>query len=352
MVGSYICLTMLMNTITPNLLVWIHLACGGCTRAAMRKRAVTQRQMNMSYSGRVFKLEYRYPTLLNVVFVSMLYSAGMPVLYPIGAVTFTIMYFTDKVALLRLYNRPPKYKASLARLASGAIPVAVVLHLAFAVWMHGGTLLASHDLAFQTSEDGDALSVSGAADLFLGMDANATSGEGAATPPLDFWSRINRLNGFLPFALLFLIVFVALLRVLVWWWVTWLFSCVCRVVTCGTCASAGRVAPERKHLPGFTEPHITHTMSAVDAQLTRVEMEMGWIIKPNKDGVLERFKVWMEDGVTHGQRHSKGDKKMTWECIRDTALHTYDISANPHYADAFASRRAMGNVVEGAAQTS
>ena len=352
MVGSYICLTMLMNTITPNLLVWIHLACGGCTRAAMRKRAVTQRQMNMSYSGRVFKLEYRYPTLLNVVFVSMLYSAGMPVLYPIGAVTFTIMYFTDKVALLRLYNRPPKYKASLARLAYGAIPVAVVLHLAFAVWMHGGTLLASHDLAFQTSEDGDALSVSGAADLFLGMDANATSGEGAATPTLDFWSRINRLNGLLPFALLFLIVFVALLRVLVWWWVTWLFSCVCRVVTCGTCASAGRVAPERKHLPGFTEPHITHTMSAVDAQLTRVEMEMGWIIKPNKDGVLERFKVWMEDGVTHGQRHSKGDKKMTWECIRDTALHTYDISANPHYADAFASRRAMGNVVEGAAQTS
>ena len=34
MVGSYICLTMLMNTITPNVLVWSHLACGGCKRAA------------------------------------------------------------------------------------------------------------------------------------------------------------------------------------------------------------------------------------------------------------------------------------------------------------------------------
>lgn len=82
-----------------------------------------------------------------------------------------------------------------------------------------------------------------------------------------------------------------------------------------------------------------------------IVMDHHGIIKPSKDGVLERFKVWMDDGVTHGQRHTKGDKKMTWECIRDTALHTYDISANPHYADAFASRRGMGNIVEGAAQT-
>ena len=350
MVGSYICLTMLMNTITPNLLTWMHLACGGCKRAAMRKRAVTQRQMNATYHGRVFKLEYRYPTLLNVVFVSLLFSAGMPILYPIGALTFTIMYLTDKVALLRLYNRPPKYKTSLAELTYRAIPVAVMFHLAFAVWMHGGTLLESHSLTFQTSEGNDTMSVSGAADLFLGLNSNSTSDD-VKDETLNFWSRINRLNGFLPFTFLFVLVLVTVLRFLVWWWVTWLFTCVCRAVTCGVCSSASRVAPERKHLPGYTEPFVSHTMSAVDAQLTRVEKEMGWIIKPNSDGVLERFKVWMQDGVTHGQRHKKGDRKATWECIRDTALHTYDISANPNYADAFASRRTIGSVLEGAAQT-
>ena len=58
------------------------------------------------------------------------------------------------------------------------------------------------------------------------------------------------------------------------------------------------------------------------------------IIKPNSDGVLERFKVWMQDGG-HMDKHKKGDKKATWECIRYSCTH--DISANPNYADAFAA---------------
>ena len=338
-----------MNTVTPNFLTWLHLACGGCKRAAMRERAVTQRQLNLSYSGRVFKLEYRYPTLLNVVFVSFLYSAGMPILYPIGALTFTIMYLTDKVALLRLYNRPPKYKVSLAKLAYRSIPIAVVLHLIFAVWIYGGNLLESYSLHFSAGEN-ETMTVSVAAETFLGIGANITSGPGE-DHTVDFFSRINKLNGFLPFALLFLICLLAILRIFVWWWVTLVFKVLLRIISCGLCASGVKVAPERKHLPGFTEPHITKSLDAVDTHLTSVEKKMGWIIRPNKDGVLERFKVWMKDGVTAGQRHVKGDTKKTWEVIRDTALHTYEITANPNYMDAFSSRTSISNAVEGALHT-
>jgi hypothetical protein len=53
-----------------------------------------------------------------------------------------------------------------------------------------------------------------------------------------------------------------------------------------------------------------------------------------------RYKVWMRDGSISGLRHRKGSKKTTWEVIRDTALHTYDIAANPNYADAFESNAA------------
>jgi hypothetical protein len=40
-----------------------------------------------------------------------------------------------------------------------------------------------------------------------------------------------------------------------------------------------------------------------------IVMDHHGIIKPSKDGVLERFEVWMDDGVTHGQRHTKGEAK-------------------------------------------
>ena len=63
-VGSAFCLTMLLSTVTPNLLTWLRLCCmDECKRTAMRKQAVTQRQLNIAYSGAVFKLEYRYPTV-------------------------------------------------------------------------------------------------------------------------------------------------------------------------------------------------------------------------------------------------------------------------------------------------
>ena len=96
----------------------------------------------------MFKLEYRYPTLLNVIFVTLTYSSGMPILYPIAACTFSIMYMTDKIALLRLYNRPPMYKASLAKLTLNILPIAIVLHLCIAVWMYGASSFASHPVTY------------------------------------------------------------------------------------------------------------------------------------------------------------------------------------------------------------
>ena len=101
-----------------------------------------------AYSGAIFKLEDRYPILLNVIFVTLTYSSGMPILYPIAACTFGIMYMTDKIALLRLYNRPPKYKASLAKLTLDILPIALVLHLCIAVWMYGASSFASHPVTY------------------------------------------------------------------------------------------------------------------------------------------------------------------------------------------------------------
>ena len=47
-VGSAFCMTMLFNTVTPNILIWLRLCClDECKRTKMRKDAVTQRQLNM-----------------------------------------------------------------------------------------------------------------------------------------------------------------------------------------------------------------------------------------------------------------------------------------------------------------
>ena len=343
-VGSAFCLTMLLNTITPNLLTWLRLCClDECNRAKMRLTAVTQRQLNIAYSGAVFKLEYRYPTLLNVIFVTFLYSSGMPVLYPIAACTCGIMYWTDKIALLRLYNRPPMYKAALARLTLRILPLAMVFHCCFAVWMYGSDTLASHSVSqlanttYWSSSDG-LLDVNTSHILTLGEQFN-------------LFERIEKINALIPFLLLVFLVTWYALKLLVWWWVVWLTRCILKVISCGNCGGGASVFPERKFLPGYTEEHVMYINNQDNCKLTQVENEQGWVCKQNDDGITVRYKVWMKDGVMSQLRHVKGHKKTTWEVIRDTALHTYNIKENPVYADAFSGvdRRSSAGASAGAA---
>ena len=44
----------------------------------------------------------------------MLYSSGMPMLYPIGFVSFFVTYWVDKFLFLRVYKKPPRYDMTLA----------------------------------------------------------------------------------------------------------------------------------------------------------------------------------------------------------------------------------------------
>lgn len=47
-----------------------------------------------------------------------------------------------------------------------------------------------------------------------------------------------------------------------------------------------------------------------------------------------KYKEWRTSGEIEGVPHSKGDKKRTWEVIRDAGLASYNITQNPTYQDA------------------
>ncbi len=48
--------------------------------------------------------------------------------------------------------------------------------------------------------------------------------------------------------------------------------------------------------------------------------------------------VWLADGLVHGVRHAKGDRKRTWEVLRDESLHSYVLTSNPVYKKALSGR--------------
>jgi len=44
------------------------------------------------YSGPVYQIHFKYSGIMNVTFVTMMYGIGMPILFPIAAFSYFMLY--------------------------------------------------------------------------------------------------------------------------------------------------------------------------------------------------------------------------------------------------------------------
>ena len=69
--------------------------------------------------------------------ITFLYCGGLPLLMPIAFVSFLVSYWMDKWLLCRYYAKPVALDSSIIRMGVNQLFLAVILHLAFTVWMFG-----------------------------------------------------------------------------------------------------------------------------------------------------------------------------------------------------------------------
>jgi hypothetical protein len=70
-----------------------------------------------------------------LVLLALGYGGGVPLLYPMAAMGFLLQYFTDKAMLLNFYRKPVALGADMAFLTIKVLPLSVLAHLFFTVWM-------------------------------------------------------------------------------------------------------------------------------------------------------------------------------------------------------------------------
>jgi len=69
-----------------------------------RYKSLTQRELNRAYEGPEFELADKYGEHLGVIFVTMLYSSGMPILYLATGLSFFVTYRLEKWYLLQVWD--------------------------------------------------------------------------------------------------------------------------------------------------------------------------------------------------------------------------------------------------------
>ncbi len=108
--GGALCITMLTEAIVPHIVRLFDLFIVKRVKRRMNfftKELYTQKEMNDFYIDGQMNLALKYPSLLNNLFVTLMYSSALPLLIPIAFFSFTLQYFMDKWLLLKYYSKPP-----------------------------------------------------------------------------------------------------------------------------------------------------------------------------------------------------------------------------------------------------
>jgi hypothetical protein len=90
-------------------------------------------------------MHFKYSTILNSVFVTFMFGFGIPILFPICAVTFWIIYVIEKASFYYSYKVPPSYDERLSQSVLNTCMWAPLFYLGFGYWMASSRQLTSND---------------------------------------------------------------------------------------------------------------------------------------------------------------------------------------------------------------
>ena len=107
----------------------------GCTTDPYATKTTSIQAYINSYAGPVYMMHFKYSGLMNIIFVTMTYGFGIPILFPIAVVAILVLYLVEKTMLFYAYRLPPMYDERLSQSVIGILYYAPIFFLGFGYWM-------------------------------------------------------------------------------------------------------------------------------------------------------------------------------------------------------------------------
>jgi len=104
-------------------------------------------------SGAEHLLFEKYPRLVNIVMVSMMYSFGLPIFLILTFVSLLISYFIDKLLVAYYHRKPPMYDDTLNKTSVHFMKWGAFIYLAIAYWMVSNRQMFGNDLTPKEYQD-------------------------------------------------------------------------------------------------------------------------------------------------------------------------------------------------------
>lgn len=142
-VGAKIVQTMIINSILP----YVGLVTSFMIPAVMRvidrrfkSDIYSTKKTSMGsykdlYSGKDYIIHFKYSGILNIVYITMMYGIGMPILFPIAAFNYLNQYVCERIIVAFCMKQPPALDDKLTNNALNMLKYAPLLMLFNGYWM-------------------------------------------------------------------------------------------------------------------------------------------------------------------------------------------------------------------------
>lgn len=139
-VGNSITVTMLLSIFSPHAVgLILKKPYDAFKKKLSIKFTKSQYRLDKVLVGSSFDLANNLSQVLNVVFTSYLYSAGIPLLNVTCFCTLLFVYWCSKIKILKFCRIPPDYSSDVNKLVVLLMPLAVVFHCIFAIFAYGSS---------------------------------------------------------------------------------------------------------------------------------------------------------------------------------------------------------------------
>lgn len=87
--------------------------------------------------GPQYNFHYKLASIQNIVGITFMFGAGMPILFLIGAISLVILYFVERYTIAKFYRQPPNYKRHI-NLQTGKILsiYSILLYFSLGFWFY------------------------------------------------------------------------------------------------------------------------------------------------------------------------------------------------------------------------
>jgi hypothetical protein len=315
------------------MLLWEMIA--SCKRSCKRVCGIkhyTQKQINELYTTPEFDLGSEVGNVTMQLACTFAFSSTMPILIPIAAITFTVVYLIEKYLILRYYKKSPKMSSAVVIASLRSCATILTLHMFTTVWM-----LGEFSVIWSPSANSRLYKV------FLN-DTQGLQVRATANRMLDCASRDHIFYHLIALPLcLVLTIFVNMPRIRL-----------CHAPCCvHKSVHHGKKPPYTYFFSQTAYPHhvgkmqscMSHVLKCFRASevqpdgdhayFSEEEIQEGWYTQ--QEGAFRiKKKCYTKAGMDdEGTEHKGGDAKRTWEVIRDDDLYTYNLAKNPRYTELF-----------------